>query len=106
MADSRAARLAPVVDMAENAERTAAQRLEYFHGQVRVAQSKLGDLERFRGDYQEQWVERGKLGVSAIIHGLAVIADRPRAAVARGQERAVAEFQLVEGHGVLLFCTL
>lgn len=64
MADSRAARLAPVVDMAESAERTAAQRLEYFHGQVRVAESKLGDLERFRGDYQEQWVERGKLGVS------------------------------------------
>ncbi|MPQ67487.1 MULTISPECIES: flagellar export protein FliJ [unclassified Pseudomonas] len=64
MALSRAARLAPVVDMAENTERTAVQRLGYFQGQVRVAQSKLEDLERFRLEYQEQWIQRGSLGVS------------------------------------------
>ncbi|WP_248799546.1 flagellar export protein FliJ [Pseudomonas sp. MWU13-2105] len=64
MALSRAARLAPVVDMAESAERTAVQRLGYFQGQVRVAQNKLEDLERFRLEYQEQWIERGSLGVS------------------------------------------
>lgn len=64
MATSRAARLAPVVDMAESAERTAAQRLGYFQGQVRLAQSKLGDLERFRGEYQQQWIDRGSHGVS------------------------------------------
>ena len=64
MAQSRAARLAPVVNMAESAERTAAQRLGHFQGQVRLAESKLGDLERFRGEYQQQWIERGSHGVS------------------------------------------
>ncbi len=64
MANSRAARLAPVVDMAEKAEKTAVQRLGYFQGQVRLAESKLGDLERFRSEYQQQWIERGTQGVS------------------------------------------
>ena len=64
MASSRAARLAPVVEMAESAERTAAQRLGHFQGQVRLAESKLGDLERFRGEYQQQWIDRGSKGVS------------------------------------------
>ena len=49
---------------------------------------------------------RGKLCVRSIIDGLAVITHRPRAAVARGQERAVAEFKLVEGHNALLIYTL
>ena len=62
--DNRASRLAPVVDMAEKAEKTAVQRLGYFQGQVRLAESKLGDLERFRGEYQQQWIERGTKGVS------------------------------------------
>ena len=64
MAQSRAARLAPVVDMAEKAEKTAAQRLGYFQGQVRLAESKLADLDGFRLEYLERWVERGKEGVS------------------------------------------
>ncbi|AVE04936.1 flagellar export protein FliJ [Pseudomonas sp. R11F] len=64
MASTRSSRLAPVVDMAEKAEKTAAQRLGYFQGQVRLAESKLGDLERFRGEYQQQWIERGSQGVS------------------------------------------
>lgn len=64
MAASRAARLAPVVDMAEQAEKTAVQRLGYFQGQVKVAESKLADLDAFRLDYQEQWVMRGRDRVS------------------------------------------
>ena len=60
----RAARLAPVVDMAESAEKAAAQRLGHFQGQVNLANSKLGDLENFRGEYQSQWVDRGSQGVS------------------------------------------
>ncbi|MDP0919116.1 histidine kinase dimerization/phospho-acceptor domain-containing protein, partial [Klebsiella pneumoniae] len=36
--------------------------LGYFQGQVRLAESKLGDLERFRGEYQQQWIERGTKG--------------------------------------------
>ena len=64
MANSRAARLAPVVDMAEKAEKTAVQRLGYFQGQVKVAESKLADLHAFRLDYSEQWIVRGSTGVS------------------------------------------
>jgi flagellar FliJ protein len=64
MASTRSSRLAPVVDMAEKAEKTAVQRLGYFQGQVRLAESKLGDLERFRSEYQQQWIERGTQGVS------------------------------------------
>ena len=64
MALSRAARLAPVVDMAEKAEKTAVLRLGHFQGQVRVAESKLADLEAFRLEYQEQWIVRGSSGVS------------------------------------------
>ncbi len=64
MAQSRAARLAPVVDMAEGVEKTAAQRLGHFQGQVRLAESKLGELEKFRSDYQQQWIDKGAHGVS------------------------------------------
>ncbi|MET0126448.1 flagellar export protein FliJ [Pseudomonas caspiana] len=64
MAVSRAARLAPVVDMAENAERKAAQSLGHFQGQVRIAEGKLNDLEQFRLDYQQQWIDKGAHGVS------------------------------------------
>ena len=64
MAVSRAARLAPVVEMAEKAEKTAVLRLGHFQGQVRVAESKLADLEAFRLEYQDQWIVRGSSGVS------------------------------------------
>jgi len=64
MAHSRAARLAPVVDMAEKAEKTAVQRLGHFQGQVRLAETKLGELEKFRSDYQQQWIDKGAHGVS------------------------------------------
>jgi flagellar FliJ protein len=64
MAVSRAARLAPVVDMAESAERKAAQSLGYFQGQVRAAEGKLNDLEEFRLGYQQQWIDKGAHGVS------------------------------------------
>ena len=61
---SRAARLSPVVDMAEQAEKAAVQRLGYFQGQVKVAESKLADLNAFRLDYSQQWIVRGSTGVS------------------------------------------
>lgn len=64
MAVSRAARLVPVVEMAEKAEQAASQRLGHFQGQVRLAESKLADLENFRGDYQKQWIDKGSTGVS------------------------------------------
>ena len=50
--------------MAEKAEKTAVQRMGYFQGQVKVAESKLADLNAFRLDYSEQWIVRGSTGVS------------------------------------------
>lgn len=64
MSTSRAARLAPVIDMAERAEREAAQALGRCQQLLSQAQGKLGELERYRGDYQQQWINQGQLGVS------------------------------------------
>ena len=64
MAVSRAARLAPVIDMAERAEREAAQVLGRCQHQLQQAKGKLGELERYRGDYQQQWINQGQQGVS------------------------------------------
>lgn len=64
MAVSRAARLAPVVSMAEKAEREAALQLGRCQGLVSQAEAKLGELEGFRGDYQQQWINEGGKGVS------------------------------------------
>lgn len=64
MAQSRAARLAPVVAMAERAEREAALQLGHCQGLLRQAEVQLGDLERYRGDYQQQWINEGQRGVS------------------------------------------
>ncbi|WP_369987443.1 flagellar export protein FliJ [Pseudomonas xanthosomatis] len=61
---SRAARLAPVVEMAEEAERKAAQRLGHFQQQLAQAQAKLAELETFREGYQAQWINRGGTGVN------------------------------------------
>jgi flagellar FliJ protein len=64
MAMSRAARLAPVVEMAESVEKKAAQRLGHFQGQVNLSIAKLAELEKFRSDYQQQWMTNGSRGVS------------------------------------------
>lgn len=64
MSKSRAARLAPVVDMAERAEREAAVQLGRCQGLVSQAEVKLGELERYRSDYQQQWISEGQRGVS------------------------------------------
>ncbi|MCO6055442.1 flagella biosynthesis chaperone FliJ [Pseudomonas sp. MOB-449] len=64
MSRSRAARLAPVVEMAERTEREAARMLGRCQGQVTQAEMKLGELERYRSDYQQQWIEEGRRGVS------------------------------------------
>jgi len=61
---SRAARLVPVVNMAEEAERKAAQRVGHFQQLVVQAQAKLAELESFREGYQAQWISRGGQGVN------------------------------------------
>lgn len=64
MAQTRAARLAPVIAMAERAEREAALQLGHCQGLLRQAEVQLGELERYRGDYQQQWISEGQRGVS------------------------------------------
>ncbi|UQY34350.1 flagella biosynthesis chaperone FliJ [Pseudomonas fulva] len=64
MAASRAARLAPVVDMAEKAEREAALQLGRAQGLLGQAQNKLADLENYLQGYQQQWMSEGQRGVS------------------------------------------
>ncbi len=62
--EKRAARLAPVVDMACKAERDAATQLGRCQQQLLAAQQKLAELERYRNDYQQQWISQGQKGVS------------------------------------------
>lgn len=64
MSVSRAKKLAPVVEMAERAEREAALQLGHLQGLLSQAEAKLGELERFRTDYQQQWITQGQQGVS------------------------------------------
>ncbi len=64
MAVSRAARLAPVVEMAERAERDAARLLGQAQAQLSQAETKLSELEQYFGDYQQQWMQQGSQGVS------------------------------------------
>lgn len=64
MSSSRAARLAPVIALAERAEREAAVQLGHSQGLLKQAEVKLGDLERYRADYQQQWLSEGQRGVS------------------------------------------
>ena len=64
MANSRAARLAPVVEMAEREEREAARQMAHMQGLLARAEAQLGELERYRADYQQQWISEGRQGVS------------------------------------------
>jgi flagellar FliJ protein len=64
MVQNRAARLAPVVAMAERAEREAALQLGHCRGLLSQAEVKLGELEHYRSDYQQQWIDEGQRGVS------------------------------------------
>lgn len=64
MPASRAARLAPVIDMAERAEREAARLFGQGQAQLTQAEAKLGELHQYFGDYQQQWMTQGSQGVS------------------------------------------
>lgn len=64
MANSRAARLAPVVEMAERDEREAARKMAHMQGLLAQAETQLGELESYRADYQQQWLSEGSKGVS------------------------------------------
>ncbi len=61
---SRAARLAPVVDMAEAEEREAARNLGKCQTLLNQAEGKLQSLHQYLADYQQQWITEGRQGVS------------------------------------------
>ncbi len=61
---SKAERLAPVIEMAERAERQAAKQLGQGQAQLEQAEAKLVELERYYADYQQQWIDSGSRGVS------------------------------------------
>ncbi|MGH8629720.1 MAG: flagellar export protein FliJ, partial [Burkholderiales bacterium] len=46
------------------AEREAARQLGHCQGLLSQAEVKLGELERYRADYQQQWLSEGRQGVS------------------------------------------
>lgn len=50
--------------MAERAEREAALQLGHCRGLLSQAEVKLGELEHYRSDYQQQWIDEGQRGVS------------------------------------------
>lgn len=64
MSVSRATRLKPVVEMAEKAEREAARQMGACQAQLQQAEGKLGDLQRYCMDYQQQMVTQGQQGVT------------------------------------------
>jgi flagellar FliJ protein len=61
---TRAARLRPVIEMAERAEREAARQLGQAQLQLGQAEAKLGELRQYFNDYQQQWLTQGSQGVS------------------------------------------
>jgi len=61
---SRAARLTPVIEMAERAERDAVRLLGQGQQQLDQAELKLGELQQYFSDYQQQWLTQGSQGVS------------------------------------------
>lgn len=61
---SRATRLAPVVEMAEREEREAARNLGQCQTLLTQAEGKLANLHRYLSDYQQQWINEGSKGVS------------------------------------------
>ena len=64
MPSSRAARLAPVIDLAERAERESAKLFGQGQAQLSQAEGKLGELRQYFADYQQQWLSQGSQGGS------------------------------------------
>ena len=50
--------------MAEKAEQEAARLLGQGQTQLNQAEAKLGELEQYFSDYQQQWMQQGSQGVS------------------------------------------
>lgn len=62
--NKRAQRLLPVIDMAQTAEQEAAGKLRQYKMALNNAQQQLQNLQQYRDDYQQQWINKGQTGVS------------------------------------------
>lgn len=62
--NKRAQRLLPVIDLAQTAEQEAATQLRQYKAALQHAQQQLHNLEQYRDDYQQQWINKGQVGVS------------------------------------------
>ena len=62
--NKRIQRLLPVIDMAQTTEREAAAKLGEHQTALQNAQQQLHNLEQYRDDYQQQWIDKGQVGVS------------------------------------------
>lgn len=63
---TRAKRLEPVQNVAEEAERRLAQSLAAFERRVSQAETKLSELEHYRAEYEKQFSQRAGCGIGAI----------------------------------------
>ena len=62
--NKRVQRLLPVVDMAQATEREATAKLTKYQNALQHAQQQLQNLQQYRDDYQQQWIDKGQSGVS------------------------------------------
>lgn len=62
---TRAKRIEPVQDLAEDAERRLAVSVVAFENRVKEAETKLQELERYRLEYQQQLSQRAGRGIGA-----------------------------------------
>lgn len=87
---SRAQRLAPVQDVAENTERRLAQSLAALERRVSEAEGKLQELTRYRDEYDQQFAQRaaGGIGVTELRDYQAFLARLTEAA---RQQQAVVQ---------------
>jgi flagellar protein FliJ len=96
---SRATRLQPVQNLADDAERKAALRVAAAERNQRDAETKLADLERYANDYQQQYTGRvaGGIGVTelrdyqAFLARLGEAIRQQRAIVSRARHECDAE---------------
>jgi flagellar FliJ protein len=62
--NKRVQRLLPVIDMAQTAEQEATAKLNQYKNALQHAQQQLQNLQQYRDDYQQQWIDKGQSGVS------------------------------------------
>ena len=63
---NRSKRMQPVQELMEDAEKRLARSLAVTEKRVHEAESKLGELERYLGEYQKQFTQRAGQGIGVL----------------------------------------